>query len=58
MKPDAELQKKKIVDEERNLPITVDGGEPPVAHSSEPQNQQEYWRWVQLQLLRERAGRS
>lgn len=26
--------------------------------SVDPKNQQEYWRWVQLQLLRERAGRT
>ncbi len=23
-----------------------------------PQNQQDYWRWIQLQVLREREGKS
>lgn len=23
-----------------------------------PQNQQDYWRWIQLQILREREGKS
>lgn len=53
----ANAQENPSVGEDHDAPPHMQEQESPsLSHALELKNQQDYWRWIQLQILRERVG--
>lgn len=60
MQNSIDVENKPVPSDEGNVPgdLIEEKQEVPLHPSIDPKNQQEYWRWVQLQILRERSGKN
>lgn len=56
--PMIEQEQSAIPPDQQDPPRDTTDQETPPRPAVIPQNQQDYWRWIQLQVLREREGKS